>query len=73
MLFLGDIVISYEYCRDDAIRQNKKFENHLTHLILHSILHLLGYDHEVDEKEAKIMEEKEIKILKKLHIENPYL
>lgn len=70
-LFLGDIVISYEFCRNDAIKQNKNFTNHLTHLILHSILHLLGHDHE-DKEMAKIMEDLEIKILKKLHIENPY-
>lgn len=71
-LFLGDIVISYEYCVKDAIKQNKNFFHHLTHLITHSILHLLGHDHE-NEEMSRIMEEKEIKILKKLHIENPYL
>ena len=54
------------------MQQNKKFNDHLTHLILHAILHLIGYDHENDE-EAKEMESLEIKILKKLKIKNPYL
>lgn len=70
-LFLGDIVISFETIKKESLAQKKKFEHHITHLILHSILHLLGYDHE-DEKMAKIMENSEIKILKKLGIKNPY-
>jgi probable rRNA maturation factor len=70
-LFLGDIVISYETLKKESLAQKKKFSDHLFHLVLHSILHLIGYDHE-DEKMAKIMEELEIKILKKNHIKNPY-
>jgi probable rRNA maturation factor len=70
-LVLGDIVLAYETIQKEASTENKKFNDHLTHLILHGILHLIGYDHE-DNKMAKIMEELEIKILKKLQIENPY-
>jgi probable rRNA maturation factor len=70
-LVLGDIVLAYETIKKEAILENKKFNDHLTHLIVHGILHLIGYDHE-QEKMAKIMEELEIKILKKLQIENPY-
>lgn len=70
-IFLGDIVISFERVYVEAKLQKKTFENHLTHLILHSILHLIGFDHENDE-EAKIMENLEIKILKTLKITNPY-
>lgn len=70
-LFLGDIVISFETVKKESLAQKKKFEDHLSHLILHSILHLIGYDHE-NKKMAKIMEDLEIKILKKLQIKNPY-
>ncbi|MBU6141394.1 MAG: rRNA maturation RNase YbeY [Proteobacteria bacterium] len=70
-LFLGDIVIAYETLEREAEEQKKKFNDHLIHLILHSILHLLGHDHE-DEKMAQKMEKLEIKILRQLGIENPY-
>lgn len=70
-LFLGDIVIAFETIKKESLVQKKPFENHLTHLILHSILHLIGHDHEKNEM-AKIMENLEIKILKKLKIVNPY-
>lgn len=68
---LGDIVLSYQTIKREAEEQNKKFDHHLTHLLIHSILHLIGFDHEVD-KDAKIMEDLEIKILAKMKIENPY-
>ena len=70
-IFLGDIVIAYEKIDNEAVKQNKKFKNHLTHLILHSILHLLGFDHQND-FEAQEMEDIEIKILDNLNIKNPY-
>jgi probable rRNA maturation factor len=70
-LFLGDIIISYETVKKESLAQEKKFEDHLAHLILHSILHLIGHDHE-DKKMAKIMEDLEIKILKNFKIKNPY-
>ena len=69
---LGDLVIS----RDTAIRElkntKKTFEQHVSHLTVHGFLHLLGYIHE-DDREAKAMENLEIKILKELNIPNPYL
>ena len=67
----GDIVISYDKLKSEAKKQNKSFNCHLTHLILHSILHLIGYDHEED-IQAKEMESLEIKILESLNIKNPY-
>lgn len=70
-LFLGDVVIAYETLKKEALEQKKSFKDHLTHLILHSILHLIGFDHE-EEKMAEEMESLEIKILKKLKIKNPY-
>lgn len=71
-LALGDIVIAYQTIAREAIEQNKTFQNHLTHLLIHSLLHLIGFDHE-KEKDAKIMEGLEIKILKSLGIKNPYI
>lgn len=71
-LFLGDIIIAYETVKKESLAQKKKFRNHLTHLILHSILHLIGFDHE-DEKMAEEMENLEIKILEKINIRNPYI
>lgn len=70
-LLLGDVVIAYETVKKESLAQKKKFDDHLTHLILHSILHLIGFDHE-DEKMAKKMENLEIKILQSLKIKNPY-
>jgi probable rRNA maturation factor len=71
-VFLGDIIIAFETVEKESLAQKKTFENHLTHMILHSILHLIGFDHE-DEEMANIMESLEIKILKKLNISNPYI
>jgi len=70
-IFLGDIVISYDRILLEAKKQKKDFIDHLTHLILHSMLHLIGYDHE-NEKDAPVMENLEVKILKKMNINNPY-
>ena len=69
---LGDIILSFQTIKKEAEEQNKTFDNHLTHLIIHSILHLIGYDHET-KNEAKIMEQLEIDLLKKLAINNPYI
>lgn len=70
-IFLGDILISFEKVKQEAIKQKKDLKKHLTHLILHSILHLLGFDHDNDIN-SDIMEKLEIKILQKLNISNPY-
>ena len=68
---IGDIILSYATIKKEALEQNKKFIHHTTHLVIHSLLHLIGYDHEND-KDATIMENLEIEILKKLAIDNPY-
>ena len=70
-IFLGDIILGYEYILKEAKEHEKDFKNHLTHLLLHGILHIIGYDHE-EEEMAKIMENLEIKILKEFNINNPY-
>ena len=71
-ILLGDIILAYQTIHQESILQNKKFFHHLSHLIVHSLLHLIGYDH-VKEKDAVIMENLEIDLLKKLDIANPYL
>ncbi|MDP5370298.1 MAG: rRNA maturation RNase YbeY [Pseudomonadota bacterium] len=68
---LGDIIFALETIRAEATQQNKPFENHLNHLFVHGLLHLLGFDHET-EPEAAIMEQLEIEILSTLLIPNPY-
>ena len=70
-LFLGDIIFSIETILKEAKRDNKSLENHLIHLFIHAVLHLVGYDHETEEQ-AKKMENLEIKILSNLQIDNPY-
>ncbi len=70
-LFLGDIIFSIETILKEAKRDNKTVENHLIHLFVHAVLHLLGYEHETEEQ-AKKMENLEIKILNNLQIDNPY-
>lgn len=70
--YLGDIAMAFETLEREAQAQNKKIEHHFIHLIIHSILHLLGYDH-ILEHEAQAMEAIEIDILATIDIENPYL
>ncbi|MCL4111676.1 UNVERIFIED_CONTAM: hypothetical protein GTU68_023632 [Idotea baltica] len=68
---LGDIAISYETCRKEASEAGVKIEDHITHLIVHAVLHLLGYDHE-DDADATLMESLEISVLADLGISDPY-
>lgn len=69
---LGDVVICVAVVQTQAKVQNKTFENHLTHMAIHGVLHLLGYDH-IKDSEANEMEALEVKILTGLGIDNPYL
>jgi len=70
-LMLGDVALAFETIMRESTEQNKPFRDHLSHLMLHGTLHLLGYDHE-EEDERALMESLEITILKNLHIDNPY-
>jgi len=69
---LGDIAISIPYAKNEIQGLKRNLEDHMMHLLAHGILHLLGFDHK-EEKEAKIMEEKEIKYLESFKIGNPYI
>ena len=68
---LGDVVICVDVVREEALFGNKKFGDHLTHMAVHGILHLLGHDHE-DITSAYKMESIEIDFLDKHGISNPY-
>ncbi|MCF7965930.1 MAG: rRNA maturation RNase YbeY [Methylobacter tundripaludum] len=68
---LGDLVICAPVLEKEAQEQGKLLADHWAHIVVHGVLHLLGYDH-IDEAEAELMENKEIAILNKLQINNPY-
>ena len=68
---LGDIALARDTCLREAAEQGKTFDDHVTHLIVHSVLHLLGYDH-IRDKDAALMEETEVSILASLGVADPY-
>ncbi len=68
---LGDIAVAYGVLKREANAENKTLTAHLSHLVVHGVLHLLGYDHERD-KDAATMERLEKKILARLGISDPY-
>lgn len=70
--YLGDIALSGETIAREAQEQEKPEKDHMTHMILHGFLHLLGYDH-VEETEAEEMEALEIRLLEEFKVKNPYL
>lgn len=69
---LGELIICHEVVEQQAGEQNKTVADHATHLLVHGILHLLGFDHELGQAEQDQMESFEIAILHKLGITNPY-
>jgi probable rRNA maturation factor len=68
---LGDIVLAAETVSREAALENKPLQDHIVHLVIHGLLHLLGYDHEVD-AEAEEMESIERAALARLAIPDPY-
>lgn len=69
---LGDVILAYETIDLEAAAAGIPIENHVQHLILHGLLHLLGFDHQ-DDAEAEAMEGLEVKILAELGLPNPYV
>jgi probable rRNA maturation factor len=69
---LGDIVLAHGVTAREALEKGTTIEAHATHLIVHGLLHLLGYDHELGEAEAEAMEEIERAALASLGIDDPY-
>lgn len=69
--FLGDIALAYECCADEAERAGIPLGQHCAHLIVHGLLHLIGYDHQ-RESEARAMEKAEAAILASMGIADPY-
>jgi probable rRNA maturation factor len=67
----GEIAIAWETVSREAARESKSIHDHLTHLWVHGLLHLMGHDHETDD-EADCMEAGEIRVLERLGIANPY-
>lgn len=68
---LGDIAIAWEICKREADEAGKPLEDHVTHLVVHGMLHLLGYDH-IRDADAALMEAAEVRILAKLGLTDPY-
>lgn len=68
---LGDIALAYDTCTREADAQGKPMRDHVTHLLVHGTLHLLGYDHMRD-ADAAVMESLEVKLLGNLGVPDPY-
>lgn len=68
---LGDLAISFDTCQREAAESGTTLPDHVTHLVLHGCLHLLGYDHQRD-ADAALMERLEIKALASVGIADPY-
>lgn len=70
--FLGDVIICPEVIAEESIAQHKTLDAHWAHILIHGILHLLGYDH-IKPSDEEIMQNKEILILQAFGFTNPYL
>ena len=68
---LGDVVVARETLLREARAQGKRPQDHLSHLVVHGVLHLLGHDHQ-DDRQATEMEGRETRILQSLGIADPY-
>jgi probable rRNA maturation factor len=70
-VLLGDMILAFETCQTEAADKAIPLDHHVTHLIVHGTLHLLGLDH-IDDTEAEHMEALEVKALASLGLANPY-
>lgn len=71
-VMLGDLALAYETSAREAEEKSVPLEHHATHLIVHGLLHLAGFDHETSEEDADKMEALEVQILAKLGVADPY-
>lgn len=69
--FLGDVILAWGVCTREAVEQNKPIADHLRHLVIHGVLHLLGHDH-IEDGEAEAMEAIERTLLAELGVPDPY-
>ncbi|WP_350657490.1 rRNA maturation RNase YbeY [Psychrobacter sp. S1-30-MNA-CIBAN-0213] len=70
---LGELIICHEVMVREAVEQDKTLVQHISHLLVHGVLHLLGFDHELGQAEQDEMERFEIEILAGLNLPNPYV
>ena len=71
MIYLGDIIISYDTLLKEVKSKKIDFKDHLSHILIHGILHLKGYTHQKEE-DTRLMQNEEKRLLKNLNIKNPY-
>ena len=71
-VMLGDLALAVETCAREAAEKNVPLEHHAAHLIIHGLLHLAGYDHEISTEDAEHMEGLEIRALARMGIADPY-
>ena len=71
IIYLGDIIISYDTLLKEVKKKKIDFQDHLSHILIHGILHLKGYTHD-KEKDTRLMQNEEKRLLKNLNIKNPY-
>jgi len=69
--YAGDIALAHGVTKAEAVQAKKRFADHAAHLVVHGVLHLAGYDH-MTERDARVMEPLETKILARLGIADPY-
>jgi probable rRNA maturation factor len=70
-ILIGDVILAFETVQREAREQGKSVGDHLTHLVIHGVLHLLGYDH-LSDPDADRMERLETSILARMGIADPY-
>jgi probable rRNA maturation factor len=68
---LGDLALAFGVCQREAAEQGKTLADHATHLVVHGVLHLMGYDHIADDDAAR-MEALERRLLAAMNIKDPY-
>lgn len=68
---LGDVIICPQVLQQESQELGKSLEEHWAHIVIHGVLHLLGYDH-IKDSDAEIMQALEVKLLSKLGFANPY-